>query len=104
MRATVHARRTLMAGFTSVRCFMSVDIRLDLLAQLCNRDLGTEGAFDADIALRKCLSGPSALIPGPRYFCASKAIIATGSYGMFKPSDEAVYCDDIFRSEELVIS
>ncbi|VDC08046.1 unnamed protein product [Peniophora sp. CBMAI 1063] len=63
VRATVHAKRTLMAGFTSVR------------------DLGTEGAFDADIALRKCLSGPNALIPGPRYFCASKAIIATGSYG-----------------------
>ncbi|KAF5386530.1 hypothetical protein D9757_005911 [Collybiopsis confluens] len=48
IRATVHARKTLMAGFTTVR------------------DLGTEGAADADIALRKCLSGPSPLIPGPK--------------------------------------
>ncbi|KAA1467791.1 hypothetical protein DENSPDRAFT_770657 [Dentipellis sp. KUC8613] len=63
VRATVHARRTLQAGFTTVR------------------DLGTEGAGDADIALRACLSGPDALIPGPRYFCANRAIVATGSYG-----------------------
>ncbi|OJA08863.1 hypothetical protein AZE42_01747 [Rhizopogon vesiculosus] len=63
IRATVHAKRTLMAGFTAVR------------------DLGTEGAGDADIALRKCLSGPDALIPGPRYFCATRAIAPTGSYG-----------------------
>ncbi|KAF9225150.1 hypothetical protein BS17DRAFT_778215 [Gyrodon lividus] len=63
IRATVHAKRTLMAGFTAVR------------------DLGTEGAGDADIALRKCLSSREALIPGPRYFCASRAIVPTGSYG-----------------------
>ncbi|KAH7914545.1 hypothetical protein BJ138DRAFT_1098600 [Hygrophoropsis aurantiaca] len=63
VRATVHAKRTLMAGFTTVR------------------DLGTEGAGDADIALRKCLSSSSALIPGPRYFCATRAIVPTGSYG-----------------------
>ncbi|KAI1790921.1 hypothetical protein LXA43DRAFT_1013566 [Ganoderma leucocontextum] len=63
VRATVHAKRTLMAGYTAVR------------------DLGTEGAEDADIQLRKCLSGPDPLIPGPRYFCANRAIIATGSYG-----------------------
>ncbi|KAJ4481286.1 hypothetical protein J3R30DRAFT_3701004 [Lentinula aciculospora] len=63
IRATVHARKTLMAGFTSVR------------------DLGTEGAEDADISLRKCLSGPNSIIPGPRYFCASRAIVCTGSYG-----------------------
>ncbi|KAJ3743270.1 hypothetical protein DFH05DRAFT_1448966 [Lentinula detonsa] len=63
IRATVHARKTLMAGFTTVR------------------DLGTEGAEDADISLRKCLSGPSPLIPGPRYFCANRAIVCTGSYG-----------------------
>ncbi|EIM92912.1 uncharacterized protein STEHIDRAFT_127652 [Stereum hirsutum FP-91666 SS1] len=62
VRATVHAKRTLMAGFTTVR------------------DLGTEGAGDADIALRKCLSGPNPLIPGPRYFCADRAIASTGSY------------------------
>lgn len=63
IRATLHARDTLMAGFTAVR------------------DLGTEGAEDADIHLRKCMSGPNALIPGPRYFCANRAIVATGSYG-----------------------
>ncbi|KAI9066480.1 hypothetical protein FKP32DRAFT_1664791 [Trametes sanguinea] len=63
VRATVHAKRTLMAGYTTVR------------------DLGTEGAEDADIQLRKCLSGPNPLIPGPRYFCANRAIIASGSYG-----------------------
>ncbi|KAG1838003.1 hypothetical protein F4604DRAFT_1841012 [Suillus subluteus] len=68
IRATVHAKRTLMAGFTAVR------------------DLGTEGAGDADIALRKCLSSPGALIPGPRYFCATRAIAPTGTYGSSKSS------------------
>ncbi|KAG1799025.1 uncharacterized protein HD556DRAFT_1231790 [Suillus plorans] len=63
IKATVHAKRTLMAGFTAVR------------------DLGTEGAGDADIALRKCLSSPGALIPGPRYFCVTRAIAPTGTYG-----------------------
>ncbi|KAJ7580204.1 hypothetical protein C8J56DRAFT_1058513 [Mycena floridula] len=63
IRATVHARATLMAGFTTVR------------------DLGTEGAEDADIALRKCISSPNALIPGPRLFIANRAIVSTGSYG-----------------------
>lgn len=46
-----------------------------------HRDLGTEGAEDADISLRKCLSGPNPLTPGPRYFCANRAIVCTGSYG-----------------------
>ncbi|KAJ7779147.1 hypothetical protein B0H16DRAFT_806547 [Mycena metata] len=63
VRATVHARKTLMAGYTSVR------------------DLGTEGAGDADISLRKCLSGPDPIISGPRYFTANRAIVSTGSYG-----------------------
>ncbi|TBU26859.1 hypothetical protein BD311DRAFT_779405 [Dichomitus squalens] len=63
VRATVHAKRTLMAGYTAVR------------------DLGTEGAEDADIHLRKCMSGPNPIISGPRYFCANRAIIASGSYG-----------------------
>ncbi|KAF8529775.1 hypothetical protein BU17DRAFT_73058 [Hysterangium stoloniferum] len=63
IRAVTHARKTLMAGYTTVR------------------DLGTEGADDADISLRKCLSGSNPLIPGPRYFCANRAIVATGSYG-----------------------
>ncbi|PPQ66049.1 hypothetical protein CVT24_000231 [Panaeolus cyanescens] len=63
IRATVHARKTLMAGFTTVR------------------DLGTEGALDADIALRKSLSGKNPIIPGPRYYCSTRAIVASGSYG-----------------------
>ncbi|KAJ3521806.1 hypothetical protein NM688_g8970 [Phlebia brevispora] len=63
VRAVVHAKRTLMAGYTAVR------------------DLGTEGAEDADITLRKCLSGPNPMVPGPRYFTANRAIVTTGSYG-----------------------
>ncbi|KAG9125888.1 hypothetical protein FRC07_005746 [Ceratobasidium sp. 392] len=63
VRAVAHARTTLLAGFTAVR------------------DLGTEGAGDADIHLRSCISAPLSLIPGPRYFCASRAIVSTGSYG-----------------------
>ncbi|KAF8576138.1 hypothetical protein K439DRAFT_1640779 [Ramaria rubella] len=63
VRAVTHAKRTLLAGFTTVR------------------DLGTEGAADADISLRKCLSGPNPIIPGPRYFCANRALVTTGSYG-----------------------
>lgn len=59
-----------------------------LHARICS-DLGTEGAADADIALRKCLSSKNphtnALIPGPRYFCASRAIVPTGSYGTSPP-------------------
>ncbi|KAF5352795.1 hypothetical protein D9756_006226 [Leucocoprinus leucothites] len=63
IRATVHAQKTLMAGFTTVR------------------DLGTEGALDADISLRKCLSGKEPIVQGPRYYCANRAIVTTGSYG-----------------------
>ncbi len=44
-------------------------------------DLGTEGAGDADIGLRHCLSGPNPMIPGPRYFTANRAIVPPGSYG-----------------------
>lgn len=63
VRATVHARKTLMAGFTTVR------------------DLGTEGAGDADLYLRKCMAGPNPIIHGPRYFVANRAIVCSGSYG-----------------------
>ncbi|KAF9495665.1 hypothetical protein BDN71DRAFT_1447349 [Pleurotus eryngii] len=65
IRAANHAKSTLMAGFTTVR------------------DLGTEGAGDADIALRKCIK--QGLIPGPRYYCANRAIVSTGSYGPKSP-------------------
>ncbi len=60
-RATVAARRTLEAGFTTVR------------------DLGTEGAGDADVGLRQAID--QGIIPGPRVLTVTRAIVATGSYG-----------------------
>jgi imidazolonepropionase-like amidohydrolase len=60
-RATVHANKTLMAGFTTVR------------------DLGSEGAGYADVALKKSID--DGIIPGPRMLVAGRAIVATGSYG-----------------------
>ncbi len=60
-RAVTHARATLMAGFTTVR------------------DLGTEGAFYDDVGLKKAIE--KGIIPGPRMMCATRAIVATGSYG-----------------------
>ncbi|KAF8989726.1 hypothetical protein BDQ17DRAFT_1372904 [Cyathus striatus] len=76
-RATVHARRTLLAGFTTVR------------------DLGTEGALDSDLGLRKVMAGKNPVIPGPRYYCATRAIVSTGAYGpksSINPSSEGVDC------------
>jgi imidazolonepropionase-like amidohydrolase len=60
-RATVHARSTLMAGFTTVR------------------DLGSEGAGYADVGLKQAIQ--QGIIPGPRMLVAGPAIVATGSYG-----------------------
>lgn len=60
-RAVVHARETLMAGFTTVR------------------DLGTEGAGYADVGLKKAIE--KGIVPGPRMLVATRAIVATGSYG-----------------------
>lgn len=60
-RATVQARATLMAGFTTVR------------------DLGTEGAGFADVGLRDAIA--QGIVPGPRMLVATRAIVATGSYG-----------------------
>lgn len=60
-RATVHAKNTLMAGFTTAR------------------DLGTEGAGYADVALKRAIN--EGIIPGPRLIVAGRAIVATGSYG-----------------------
>ena len=60
-RATVHAQRTVEAGFTTVR------------------DLGTEGAGYADIGLKQAIE--KAVITGPRMLCAGPAMVATGSYG-----------------------
>ena len=60
-RATVAARRTLEAGFTTLR------------------DLGTEGAAYADVGLKEAID--KRIIPGPRLLVATRAIVATGSYG-----------------------
>lgn len=61
VRATVHARATLMAGFTTIR------------------DLGSEGAQYADVGIRTAIE--KGIIPGPRMLVAGRAIVATGSYG-----------------------
>lgn len=61
VRATVHARNTLLAGFTTAR------------------DLGTEGAGYSDVALKKAIN--ENIIPGPRLLVAGRAIVSTGSYG-----------------------
>lgn len=68
VRATVHARKTLEAGFTTVR------------------DLGTEGAGYADLGLKAAID--KGIVPGPRVLCAGPAIVATGTYGPkgFAPS------------------
>lgn len=60
-RAVNHLRATLMAGFTLVR------------------DLGTEGAGYADVGLKQAVE--QGIIPGPRVLAATRAIVATGSYG-----------------------
>jgi imidazolonepropionase-like amidohydrolase len=59
--ATLHSRDTLMAGFTTLR------------------DLGTEGAGFADVSLKRAID--EGRIPGPRLFVATRAIVATASYG-----------------------
>ena len=60
-RAVVHAKQTLLAGFTTVR------------------DLGTEGAGYDDVGLKASIE--KGIIPGPRMIIATRAIVATGSYG-----------------------
>jgi imidazolonepropionase-like amidohydrolase len=59
-RATNHLRNTLLAGFTTIR------------------DLGTEGAGYADVGLKQAVQ--QGIIPGPRMYVATRAIVATGSY------------------------
>ncbi len=69
-RATVAARATLMAGFTTVR------------------DLGTEGAGYADVGLKQAIE--QGIVPGPRMLVATRALVATGAYGPkgFEPGAE----------------
>lgn len=60
-RATVHLKKSLDAGFTTLR------------------DLGSEGSGYDDVGLKQALS--KGIIPGPRLQVAGRAIVATGSYG-----------------------
>lgn len=60
-RATNHARSILRSGFTTIR------------------DLGTEGAAQADVGIKQAID--QKLIPGPRMLVVTRAIVATGSYG-----------------------
>ena len=59
--AVIYCRDTLMAGFTSLR------------------DLGTEGAEYADVSVQKAIN--EGRVPGPRLQVATKAIVASASYG-----------------------
>ena len=59
--AVLHCEATLMSGFTALR------------------DLGTEGAEYADVSVQKAIN--EGRIPGPRLQVATKAIVATASYG-----------------------
>lgn len=61
LRAGRDAGRTLMSGFTT------------------ERELGTEGAGDADVSLKKAIA--DGIIPGPRLFVSTRAIVAKGAYG-----------------------
>jgi imidazolonepropionase-like amidohydrolase len=67
-RAVTHAYATLMAGFTTVR------------------DLGTEGAMYDDVGLKHAIE--KGVVPGPRMLCATRAIVATGSYGVKSESSD----------------
>lgn len=61
IEAVRHADATLMAGFTTLR------------------DLGTEGAGYADLSLKRAIN--EGLVPGPRLWVATRAIVAGGCYG-----------------------
>src|SRR5262245_38574248 len=60
VNATVHAKNTLLAGFTLLR------------------DLGTEGAGFSDVSIKRAIE--EGIIPGPRLLVVTKAIVATASY------------------------
>jgi imidazolonepropionase-like amidohydrolase len=61
IRGANHARKTLAAGFTTVR------------------DLGSEGAGYVDVGLKQSIE--KGVTPGPRMIVAGKAMVTTGSYG-----------------------
>jgi len=70
-----HAKDTLQAGFTTLR------------------DLGTEGANYADVAVKRAIEG--GVVDGPRLLIATKAIVASFSYGpaerSYRPDMEIPY-------------
>ncbi|MBI2730764.1 MAG: amidohydrolase family protein [Sphingobacteriales bacterium] len=70
-RAVNHAIETLMAGFTTIRY------------------LGTEGAMYDDAGLKQSIE--KGIIPGPGMLVATRAIVATGSYGPKSTSAEIDY-------------
>jgi imidazolonepropionase-like amidohydrolase len=70
-RAVVHAKATLQAGFTTVR------------------DLGTEGAGYDDMGLKTAIE--KGIVPGPHMLVATRAIVATGSYGPKSVSADVDY-------------
>ncbi|HVU19631.1 MAG TPA: amidohydrolase family protein [Rhizomicrobium sp.] len=89
VRAVTHAAATLRAGFTTLR------------------DLGTEGAGHADVAVKRAIE--EGIVPGPRLFVVTRAIVATGSYGparaKFRPdccfpqgAEEASGIDEVMRA------
>lgn len=61
LRAGRDAERTLLSGFTT------------------ERELGTEGAGDADVSLKKAIADGT--IAGPRLLVTTRAIVARGAYG-----------------------
>lgn len=84
-RATVHLRNTLMAGFTTLR------------------DLGTEGAGYADVGLKRAIE--AGVIPGPRLYVTTRAIVGAGSYGPkgFVPETDVMQgAEEAGNAEELV--
>ncbi len=84
--AVAHAAATLRAGVTTTR------------------DLGTEGALDNDVQLKRAIL--RGVVPGPRMIVVTRAIVATGAYGprranyAFDPpqgAEEASGSDEIAR-------
>jgi imidazolonepropionase-like amidohydrolase len=68
--ASVAARRTLLAGFTSIR------------------DVETEGAEYGDVALRDAIN--DGIVIGPRMQCATRALSITGGYSPYGYSPDVV--------------
>ncbi|RYF02147.1 MAG: amidohydrolase family protein, partial [Oxalobacteraceae bacterium] len=73
--AVRHAADTLQAGFTTLR------------------DLGTEGAGYDDVGIKRAID--EGQVPGPRLLVATRAIVATASYGpaerSYRPDMEIPY-------------